>query len=285
MLSIDLNSDMGEGMENDAAIIPFISSVNIACGYHAGDETIMRRTIELALAHQVAIGAHPSYPDREHFGRIDMLDPASSLVPSIGIADLPEILTDQLATLVNICHACGARLHHVKLHGALYNRAARDRAVSAIFCETLRGFDPSLIIYGLSGSSMQEEADRCGLRFVHEVFADRGYEEDGSLTPRGKPHAMIDDPVLAATRALTLIRDGRVMVTSGAIIRLPAETICIHGDGAHAVLKLPGRSVKRCRLRESLLRHPVQGPPGKVLCKNTINRTCFYAFLKRSDAG
>ncbi len=235
MLSIDLNCDMGEGMENDAAIIPFISSVNIACGYHAGDETIMRRTVDLALAQQVAIGAHPSYPDREHFGRIDRLGPDASLLPSVSIADLPEILTDQLATLANICHACGARLHHVKLHGALYNRAARDRAVSAILCETLRGFDPSLIIYGLSGSSMQEEADRCGLHFVHEVFADRGYEEDGSLTPRGMPHAMIEDPISAAFRALTMIRDGRVMATSGVLIGLRAETICIHGDGAYAV--------------------------------------------------
>lgn len=235
MLSIDLNGDMGEGMENDSAIMPFISSVNIACGYHAGDETIMRRTVELALTHRVAIGAHPSYPDREHFGRVDRLDPGTPPFPVIGMADLPEILTDQLARLVRICHASGGRLHHVKLHGALYNRAARDQAVSAILCETLRGFDPSLIIYGLSGSSMGEEAARRGLRFVHEAFADRGYDEDGSLTPRGRPNALIEDPASAASRALTMIRDGRVATTDGKIIPLRAETICIHGDGAHAV--------------------------------------------------
>jgi UPF0271 protein len=229
MLSIDLNCDMGEGMENDEAIMPFVSSANIACGYHAGDEQIMRRTVELALAHGVAIGAHPSYADRENFGRVDML-----YKPGIRLADLPQLLTDQLTVLKKICDEYGVPLHHVKPHGALYNRAARDAAVSAVLCETIRQFDPSLLLYGLSGSLMRIQAERCGLRFVQEVFADRNYMPDGSLAPRSEGHALIEDPARAAQQVLTLLRDGNVTTTSGAMIRLAAETVCIHGDGPHA---------------------------------------------------
>jgi UPF0271 protein len=239
---IDLNCDMGEGMDNDAAIFQFISSVNIACGFHAGDKDTMRRTVELALLHRVAIGAHPSYPDRENFGRIDLLDfsqeekreprpPGARLQPE----ELPGIITTQLQLLQNICTEFGAKLHHVKPHGALYNRAARDASISALICQAVKEFDPSLYLYGLSGSITQTAAEHYGLSFVHEVFADRTYREDGSLTPRNEAHSLIDDPRLALHQVLKLIREGKVKTGSGKEIPLIAETICIHGDGPHAL--------------------------------------------------
>ncbi len=229
MLSIDLNCDMGEGAGNEKAIMPYISSANIACGYHAGDETSMRSIVELAIRCRVAIGAHPGYPDREHFGRRDMLEGGG-----IGVADLPKIVADQLIILEKICTGYGASLHHVKLHGALYNRAAKDRSVSAILCETIRQFDPALLLYGLSGSAMQAEAERCGLRFVQEVFADRSYREDGSLTPRTEAHALIEDPAVAVEQVLNIVREGKIMTTGGKAIFVGAGTICIHGDGLYA---------------------------------------------------
>lgn len=244
VLSIDLNCDMGEGMETDTAIFPFISSANIACGYHAGDADTMRRTVELALKHQVAIGAHPSYPDRDHFGRIDLLD--TTLSPE----ELPGIIVDQLILLQAICDEFGVRLHHVKPHGALYNRAAKDAMASALICRAIREFDPSLLLYGLSGSQLKKEADRQELSFVSEVFADRTYQQDGSLTPRTEPGALIEDPQQAARQVLKMIEEGKVSISSGhpgtspgdgAVpkslkdIPLLAETICIHGDGSHAV--------------------------------------------------
>lgn len=251
MLSIDLNCDMGEGMDNDAAIMPFISSANIACGYHAGDEDTMRHVVEEALKHNVAIGAHPSYPDRENFGRVDILDhddrfsrnhsdrPGTSLEelpdrPGIRPEDLPNIIIDQLGALQKVCTGYGTRLHHVKPHGALYNRAARDAAVSALVCKAIKEFDSSLLLYGGSGSIMEMEAERYGLSFVREVFADRTYREDGSLTPRGEADALIEDSGLAIRQVLKMIREGRVAATSGKEIPLIAETVCIHGDGDHA---------------------------------------------------
>lgn len=286
-LSIDLNCDMGEGMDTDAAIFPFISSANIACGYHAGDADTMRRTVELALKHHVAIGAHPSYLDRENFGRIDIL--GTKLKPE----EIPGMVVDQLILLQAICDEFGARLHHVKPHGALYNRAAKDAHVSALICRAIREFDPSLLLYGLSGSEMKKEAQRQELSFISEVFADRTYQEDGSLTPRTQPDALIEDPQQAIAQVVKMIREGRVFITSGPAasnrstiangstatgrptpsdrstapngstaldrpipfdrstapggstasdeptvrkaIALVAETICLHGDGSHAI--------------------------------------------------
>lgn len=247
MLMVDLNCDMGEGMDSDAAIFSFISSANIACGYHAGDPDTMRRTVELALRHHVAIGAHPSYPDRENFGRIDIL--GKSLHPE----EIPGMIVDQLIALQGICDEFGARLHHVKPHGALYNRAAGDAAVSGLICRAIREFDPALILYGLSGSSaMKSAAAQQGLRFVSEVFADRSYQADGSLTPRTRPDALIVDPGQSVRQALAMVRDGMVAVAGRAagvtegrneglaagepvMIPLLAETLCLHGDGDHAL--------------------------------------------------
>jgi 5-oxoprolinase (ATP-hydrolysing) subunit A len=225
---IDLNCDMGEGMDTDEAIFPFISSANIACGYHAGNADMMRHTIALALEHQVAIGAHPSYPDRENFGRKDILG------TTLREEDLPAVILDQLVVLQTICGEFGTRLHHVKPHGALYNRAAKDARVSALICRVIRDFDPALHVYGLSGSEMKEQTERYGLRFIPEVFADRTYQDDGSLTPRTNIGALIDDPTLAVMQVLKMVREGRVVTINGKEIPLLAGTVCIHGDGSHA---------------------------------------------------
>lgn len=229
---IDLNCDMGEGMETDAAIFPYISSANIACGGHAGDTGTMRRTVGLALEHGVAIGAHPSYPDAGHFGRLDIL--GISLRPE----ELPGLLHEQLDRLQDVCREFGTRLRHVKPHGALYNRAARDPAVAMLIVRAIAGFDDSLLLYGLSGSVMKPVADAAGIGFVSEVFADRTYRPDGSLTPRTEPGALIEAPGEAVAQVIKMMREGRV--TAGGPggageVAIAAETICLHGDGSHAV--------------------------------------------------
>ncbi|MBN8853420.1 MAG: hypothetical protein BGO55_18340 [Sphingobacteriales bacterium 50-39] len=226
---IDLNCDMGEGMDTDEAIFPYISSANISCGYHAGDADTMRRTVELALRNHVAIGAHPSYPDRANFGRVDMLG------KGIEIEELCDLVVNQLIILQAICDEFGTELHHVKPHGALYNRAAKDLAVSARICRAIREFDPSLKLYGLSGSMMRDAAIAHGLAFVNEVFADRTYQPDGSLTPRTSPDALIEDPARCIAQVEKMVKEGRVAVMGGGEIDIVAETICLHGDGSHAV--------------------------------------------------
>ena len=236
MLTVDLNCDMGEGMPTDEAIFPFISSANIACGGHAGDPDTMRRSVELALLHGVAVGAHPSYPDRAGFGRTDILESQS------GAGDKPlpfdvllSILTAQIAALQSTCREMGTRLHHVKPHGALYNRAARDPAVSKLICDAVTAIDPSLIIYGLSGSDTGQAAATAGLRFVSEVFADRTYHADGSLTPRTEANALIHDTPTMLFQVLNMVKRQQVRTTTGPIIPITAETICLHGDGDQAV--------------------------------------------------
>lgn len=235
ILTVDLNCDMGEGMAADPTIFPLISSANIACGGHAGDPDTMRRSVRLALQHGVAVGAHPSYPDEADFGRTDILESRP------GAADRPfpfdalfDTLTVQITMLLAICTESGIRLHHVKPHGALYNRAAKDAAVSKILCEAVAAIDPTLIIYGLSGSKTRDSAESTGLRFVPEVFADRTYRPDGSLTPRTEPGALIHDPITMLDQVLTMVRLHQVR-TSGGIIPITAGTICLHGDGDHAV--------------------------------------------------
>lgn len=215
---------MGEGMPTDETIFPFISSANIACGGHAGDPDTMRRSVELALLHRVAIGAHPSYPDRAGFGRTDILE-------SLSINTLLSTLETQIAALQSICQEMGTRLHHVKPHGALYNRAASDPAVGSIICSAVAAIDPSLIIYGLSGSGMRQTVSALGLRFVNEVFADRTYRPDGSLTPRTEPNALIRDPATMLNQVLTMILRHEVRAPGGTIVPITAETICLHGDG------------------------------------------------------
>ena len=220
-ITIDLNADVGEGCGQDAALMPLISSANIACGIHAGDNDSMREAVALALEHGVAIGAHPSFPDREHFGRREM---------QLGARELHECIVAQIESLANVAVAAGAQLRHVKPHGALYNMAARDEAIAETVVAAIRSVDPALMMFGLAGSVMLTVSERLGLRAISEAFADRGYRHDGTLQPRNEPGSVIDLPAIVAGRALQMIREGSVTVADGSRVAIRAETICVHGD-------------------------------------------------------
>ena len=217
---------MGEGYPDDAELMGYISSTNIACGAHAGDEETMRRTVALAIAANVSIGAHPGYDDREHFGR-RVIDLTSE--------EVDRLIRDQLSAMRSVCDSVGARIHHVKPHGALYNQAAMDRALARRTCETIADFDPTLVLYGLAGSCLISEAESCGLATASEVFADRTYRSDGTLTPRSEPNALITDRTRAIEQVMQMLETGTVTATTGETVDILAETICIHGDGEHAV--------------------------------------------------
>ncbi|HQU92808.1 MAG TPA: 5-oxoprolinase subunit PxpA [Pyrinomonadaceae bacterium] len=226
MTTIDLNCDLGEGCGSDAELMRYISSANIACGFHAGDGDTMRRTVELALEQGVAIGAHPGYADPENFGRTQM-----KLAP----AEVRQLIFDQLDALKRVCDPLGAKIGHIKPHGALYNQAAKDRELASAVVEAVTEWDRDLIFYGLSGSEMIAEAQKVGLRTASEVFADRTYQSDGSLTPRTESNALITETETSATQVLDMIRYGRVRSTDAIMVAIKCETICLHGDGDHAV--------------------------------------------------
>ncbi|MEP6946027.1 MAG: 5-oxoprolinase subunit PxpA [Acidobacteriota bacterium] len=226
MRTVDLNCDMGEGCLNDAELMEFVTSVNIACGSHAGDAETMRATVELAKAKNIAIGSHPSFPDRVNFGRSIM-----SLQPS----EIYTAVRQQTLTLMNVCEDARTVLDHVKPHGALYNLSARDRATAAAIAASVRDVDASLILFGLAGSLSISEAERAGLRTASEAFADRTYQPDGSLTPRDHDDALITGAADAAAQALSIVWDRRAFATDGAKVAIMADTICIHGDGPNAV--------------------------------------------------
>jgi UPF0271 protein len=223
--SIDINCDMGEGMLNDALIMPFISSANIACGFHAGDDQTMQRTIELAIEHNVAIGAHPSFPDKQNFGRTIMHLPALQLY---------DIVKEQIEILANITAHNNCKLHHVKAHGALYNVASNNEDHAQSICKAILSVDDRLVVYGLSGSKFIDVTRSFGLTAVSEVFADRTYQYDGSLTPRIKPNAVLQTNDAVKKQLFHLI-NGMVETVDGQTISIKAESICIHGDGGHAV--------------------------------------------------
>ncbi|RBL91707.1 5-oxoprolinase subunit PxpA [Chitinophaga flava] len=223
---IDLNCDMGEGLDNDAAIMPFISSANIACGYHAGNADTMKKTVLLATEHKVAIGAHPGFADRENFGRREQ---------QLTDAALYDLVCTQIHALQMICRAHGVPLHHVKPHGALYNMAARIPAMAQIIAKAVKDVDNRLCLFGLSNSLLISAAAAAGLKTASEVFADRTYQDDGSLTARSQPGAMIENETLAVKQVLQMVTRQEVTAQSGKIVPLKAETICIHGDGAHAL--------------------------------------------------
>lgn len=223
---VDLNADLGEGAPDDAALLALVSSANIACGWHAGDARLMQATVAAALARGVALGAHPSYPDREHFGRREM-----QLPPDAVRADLVY----QIGALQALVRAQGGRLHHVKPHGALYNQAARDPVLAEAVADAVRAVDPGLAVYGLAGGELLRAAERAGLRAVAEVFADRGYRADGSLVPRSEPGALVHDVGEAVARTLRMVREGVVQAVGGETVPLRAETVCLHGDGPHAL--------------------------------------------------
>lgn len=213
-------------MLTDADIMPYISSANIACGYHAGDEDTMKRTIELCLQHKVAIGAHPGFKDKENFGRLNQ---------QLSDQELYDLVHEQLHILQKLCTEAGTTLHHVKPHGALYNMAAKNQHMSSILAKVVSEVDANLFYYGLSNSYMIIEAKRMGLRTLNEVFADRTYQLDGSLTPRSEKNAMIEDTAAALAQVMQMIQANTVKTIQGKEISLHPQTICLHGDGAHAV--------------------------------------------------
>ncbi|MDQ3179641.1 MAG: LamB/YcsF family protein [Acidobacteriota bacterium] len=231
LLSVDLNCDMGESfgawqMGNDAALMDFVSSVNVACGFHAGDATVIRQTIETAISKNVAVGAHPSFPDLQGFGRREIKMSASEVF---------DIVLYQIAAVKGMCEASGAKLHHVKPHGSLYNQAAKDANLAEAIARAVKAIDAKLILYGLAGSFLISEAEKLGLKTASEVFADRTYQADGSLTPRSQPNALIETTEKAVAQVLQMISAQSVTATGGEKVPILAETVCIHGDGAHAL--------------------------------------------------
>ena len=225
-MEIDLNADLGEGAGNDEALMGLVSSANIACGWHAGDAQTMRQCVRWALQNGVAIGAHPSFPDRENFGRSAMQLPPEEIISGV---------LYQIGALAAIAKAEGGALAHVKPHGALYNQAVKEPQLAAAIVDAVRHFDPSLKFFGLAGSGMIDAARRAGLEPVEEVFADRGYMPDGSLVPRSQPGALIEDEEASLAQTLSLVRDHQVRAIDGSIVPVNAQSVCLHGDGAHAL--------------------------------------------------
>ncbi len=220
-MAIDLNADVGEGFADDAALIPLVSSVNVAGGGHAGDDSTIALTVARALAAGAAIGAHPGYPDREGFGRREM---------PLSPAELLATLVDQVERVMAAARAAGAHVRHVKPHGALYNLAARDTAAAELVARAVERVSPHLVLVGLAGSASLEVARARGLRTAAEAFADRRYEPDGRLRDRRHADALIADPAQVGAQALSIARDRRVTAVDGTHIHVQADTICVHGD-------------------------------------------------------
>lgn len=223
--AIDINCDLGEGTGHEAAIMPLISSVNIACGFHAGNALTMQETARLAKKFGVAVGAHPSWEDREHFGRRIM---------QVSPGECYAIILYQIGALYAICKAEDIQLTHVKPHGALYNQAATDPDLAKAIAAAVKDFDPTLVLFGMAGSLLIESGKRIGLPTASEGFADRTYTREGLLTPRTMHNAMITETKQAVQQVIRMIEEQTVISADGLTIPLPVDTICIHGDGAHA---------------------------------------------------
>ena len=230
-IKVDINSDLGESfgaytIGRDDDVIPLISSANIACGWHAGDSVVMAKTVKTAVKAGIEIGAHPGYPDLMGFGRRNM---------AVSASDVTTYIMYQIGALNAFCKAEGVKMQHVKPHGALYNAAAKDANLADAICEGVARIDDSLILMGLSGSIMESSAKKFGIRFASEVFADRAYEEDGSLVARTKPGAVITDEDEAVSRVTQRVKDGTVTAVTGKKIAISADSICVHGDNSHAL--------------------------------------------------
>ncbi len=223
---IDLNCDMGEGAGNDDVIMQFISSANIACGYHAGNLDIMKRTIESAILNNVAIGAHPGFNDLENFGRTQK---------HLSDEGLYDLVSQQILIISKVAAGFGTAIKHVKPHGALYNMAAVNKKMSSVIAKAIKDFDDKLLLFGLSGSHLIAEAKAIGLQTANEVFADRTYLEDGTLTPRKQEGAMIQNMKDSIKQVLGIILEKKITTLNGQIISIEAETVCIHGDGENAL--------------------------------------------------
>ena len=245
-MRIDLNCDLGESFGNytlgmDAEVIPYVSSVNVACGYHAGDPCVMEKTIRLAAEAGVGIGAHPGLPDLMGFGRRMM---------KISPAEARAYMLYQLGALGAFCKAKGVKMAHVKPHGALYNMAAKDAALAEAVVGAIRDYDDSLILLALANSGMTKAAERMGLAYANEVFADRAYEPDGTLVARTKPGAMIEDEDQAIARVIRMVKEGKVTAIDGSEVAIQADSVCVHGDGAKALLFVK-------KIREALLQENI----------------------------
>jgi len=231
MYQVDLNCDLGESFGNytlgmDDQVIPYISSANVACGYHASDPVVMQKTIKMAKENGIGVGAHPGFPDLMGFGRRNM-----KVLPS----EAKAYVQYQIGALYAFCKAAGIPLSHVKPHGALYNMAGKDYALAKAICEGICEFDDNLILLALSGSEMLRAAKDTGLKAAKEVFADRAYEEDGSLVARTKPGAMITDENIAIQRVIRMIKEGKVTAITGKDISIEVDSVCVHGDGLKAL--------------------------------------------------
>ncbi len=226
MQIIDLNCDMGEGLSNDALLMPWISSANIACGYHAGDAATMQKTIALAIEHEVAIGAHPGFADKTNFGRTELRLPLNEIF---------DLVTEQVYLLQQMTQQMGGSLQHVKPHGALYNMSARDALLANTIAKAVYTIDKNLVLFGLSGSLSISEAAKIGLPTASEVFADRTYRSDGSLTPRSQPGALITSTEQCLQQVLEMIQQQTVTTMDQKTIPISAQTLCLHGDGEHAL--------------------------------------------------
>jgi UPF0271 protein len=252
-MRIDLNADVGEaateaGLQAELSLIPHLTSVNVACGGHAGDRETMARTVRAASAHGVSVGAHPAYIDRESFGRR-----ALSLPHDV----VRAMVADQVSTLIAVARAQRVLVTHVKPHGALYNQAARDLELASAVAEAVRENSTELWFVGLAGSALLEAGRQAGLQVVAEAFVDRAYEPDGSLVPRVQPGAVRDQPEAAARQALMIARDHHVIAIDGSRIAIEAGTLCVHGDtaGALAIAEGVRRTLEAAGVRVAAFHH------------------------------
>nr|WP_274572465.1 5-oxoprolinase subunit PxpA [Neisseria sp. 3986]MDD9326454.1 5-oxoprolinase subunit PxpA [Neisseria sp. 3986] len=225
-MQVDLNADLAEGCGNDEALLRRVTSANICCGLHAGGAADMAAALVWAKQNGVRVGAHPSFPDRENFGRRTMNLPEH---------ELRAHLRYQLGALQALCAAAGVETAYVKPHGALYNQAAQDAELAAVIADTVRGFNPNLKLMALSGSLLLAAGEAAGLGTVSEVFADRRYLPDGTLVPRTRPDAQVDSDDEAVAQVLQMVREGTVTAVDGSRVPVRADSICLHGDGAHAL--------------------------------------------------
>jgi UPF0271 protein len=253
-----LNCDLGESfgayaMGVDAEIIPLVTSVNIACGFHAGDPAVMRRTARAAIEKGVAIGAHPGLPDLQGFGRRAM---------DVTSQEVSDMVLYQIGALYAMVKAEGGKLSHVKPHGALYNMAAADARLADAIAEAVHRFDPSLVLFGLAGSESLRAGERAGLKTAAEGFADRTYQSDGSLTPRHHPKALLTDPLQVAAQTARIVVEGKVGSVEGGDVAIRAETICIHGDGAHALAF--AQAIRRRLEAEGIAVAPAASAPNQL---------------------
>jgi UPF0271 protein len=248
-LSVDLNCDLGESFGRyklglDEEVIRYVSSANVACGFHASDPTVMAKTVALAKAAGASVGAHPGFPDLQGFGRRNMV---------VANDELEALVVYQLGALDAFCRREGVKMAHVKPHGAMYNMAVKDKAMAEVICKAVQSYDKELILLAPAGSQLQAAANALGVPFACEVFADRAYQSDGTLVPRSLPGAVIEDEELAISRVIRMVKEGVVTGINGDEIKVQADSVCVHGDGAkalafvqriHAALLAEGISVK-----------------------------------------